>query len=404
MSAATFASVSPFLSLYLIELGETQESAIVWAGAISVAANVLQLVAVPMWGALADRYGRRIPLIANLLFFSTVEVLCGFAPNYATFLDTARQAGLANEIGKAGSIVGFARPDGIHEIDRDRPLRSILGFRGLTRQSQLKLAKFALDVIPNRRRFSYSDLSKAAGKLDQETPEEYCRRRFNDEIFEYVVDSTVRGWTGASGTKTSNLDFVFSLAMFIGARYLVLEEGMSSYAAALARGLDTRTGTSVSQVLERPDHVEVLFRDHQGRERSEGFDGCVIAVQAPEAARLRPQLDEELAAFLRSVRYTSMATAHAITSRRPELRSMYVQTPRSICPGLIGIYLQHNQDPRRAPDGRGVVSILSTTEFADELRGDGRRTGGGRRAGDPGARRRRRVVARPVLGPAGAVH
>src|SRR5947207_9674243 len=38
-----------------------------------------------VFGLLADRYGRRIPLIANVIFFSVVELLCGFAPNYTVF-------------------------------------------------------------------------------------------------------------------------------------------------------------------------------------------------------------------------------------------------------------------------------------------------------------------------------
>ncbi|MEO8217270.1 MAG: MFS transporter [Acidobacteriota bacterium] len=39
-----------------------------------------------LFGILADRFGRRIPLMANVIFFSLMELLCGFAPNYATFL------------------------------------------------------------------------------------------------------------------------------------------------------------------------------------------------------------------------------------------------------------------------------------------------------------------------------
>ena len=39
-----------------------------------------------IFGLLADRYGRRIPLIANVIFFSVIELLCGFAPNYGVFL------------------------------------------------------------------------------------------------------------------------------------------------------------------------------------------------------------------------------------------------------------------------------------------------------------------------------
>jgi SHS family lactate transporter-like MFS transporter len=39
-----------------------------------------------IFGLLADRYGRRLPLILDLVFFSVIEVLTGLAPNYATFL------------------------------------------------------------------------------------------------------------------------------------------------------------------------------------------------------------------------------------------------------------------------------------------------------------------------------
>ncbi|MBV9507747.1 MAG: MFS transporter [Acidobacteriia bacterium] len=39
-----------------------------------------------LFGLLADRYGRRLPLMLDLIFYSVVEVLSGLAPNYATFL------------------------------------------------------------------------------------------------------------------------------------------------------------------------------------------------------------------------------------------------------------------------------------------------------------------------------
>jgi SHS family lactate transporter-like MFS transporter len=39
-----------------------------------------------IFGLMADRYGRRLPLMIDLVFYSVVEVLSGFAPNYTTFL------------------------------------------------------------------------------------------------------------------------------------------------------------------------------------------------------------------------------------------------------------------------------------------------------------------------------
>jgi len=39
-----------------------------------------------IFGLLADRYGRRLPLMIDLLFYSAVEVLSGLAPSYGWFL------------------------------------------------------------------------------------------------------------------------------------------------------------------------------------------------------------------------------------------------------------------------------------------------------------------------------
>src|ERR1700722_17523282 len=39
-----------------------------------------------LFGLMADRYGRRLPLMLDLVFYSIVEVLSGLAPNFTTFL------------------------------------------------------------------------------------------------------------------------------------------------------------------------------------------------------------------------------------------------------------------------------------------------------------------------------
>ncbi len=39
-----------------------------------------------LFGLMADRYGRRLPLILDILFYSIIEVLSGLAPSYAVFL------------------------------------------------------------------------------------------------------------------------------------------------------------------------------------------------------------------------------------------------------------------------------------------------------------------------------
>ena len=39
-----------------------------------------------IFGLMADRYGRRLPLMIDLIFYSVVEVATGFSPNFTTFL------------------------------------------------------------------------------------------------------------------------------------------------------------------------------------------------------------------------------------------------------------------------------------------------------------------------------
>ena len=39
-----------------------------------------------IFGIMADRWGRRIPLMLNVIFYATVSVLSGMAPTYGTFI------------------------------------------------------------------------------------------------------------------------------------------------------------------------------------------------------------------------------------------------------------------------------------------------------------------------------
>jgi len=59
-----------------------------------------------IFGLLADRYGRRLPLIIDLIFFSIVEVLSGLAPNYTMFfaLRALFGIGMGGEWGVGASL------------------------------------------------------------------------------------------------------------------------------------------------------------------------------------------------------------------------------------------------------------------------------------------------------------
>jgi SHS family lactate transporter-like MFS transporter len=60
-----------------------------------------------IFGLIADRYGRRIPLMLDLIFYSAVEVLTGLAPTFASFLVLRALfgIGMGGEWGVGASLV-----------------------------------------------------------------------------------------------------------------------------------------------------------------------------------------------------------------------------------------------------------------------------------------------------------
>jgi SHS family lactate transporter-like MFS transporter len=76
-----------FILIFLIDTLAAKfgvsKGAIVWSISVTLATRPLGAL---ILGALADRFGRKIPLIACVLFFSVVSVLTPFAPNYHAFL------------------------------------------------------------------------------------------------------------------------------------------------------------------------------------------------------------------------------------------------------------------------------------------------------------------------------
>ncbi|MEP6550772.1 MAG: MFS transporter [Gemmatimonadales bacterium] len=67
-----------------------------------------------IFGLMADRYGRKLPLMIDLVFFSIVEVLSGFAPNYTVFLILRALfgIGMGGEWGVGASLAMEKAPKG----------------------------------------------------------------------------------------------------------------------------------------------------------------------------------------------------------------------------------------------------------------------------------------------------
>ncbi|MFN3651386.1 MAG: MFS transporter [Armatimonadota bacterium] len=114
--------VIPFLPLYLKQdLGVPEEQTRLWAGWVGGANFFMAALCAPLWGSLADRYGRKPMAIRALVGLAVAVGLMGFAQNvYQLFALRMLQGAFGGFVAAAIALVGTTVP-------RDR-LGGVLGF------------------------------------------------------------------------------------------------------------------------------------------------------------------------------------------------------------------------------------------------------------------------------------
>jgi DHA1 family multidrug resistance protein-like MFS transporter len=82
-----FGFILPFLPLYLREIGVSPDSAVVfWSGALVTSTGISLAIFSPIWGALADRHGRKVMVLRSLLVGGVIIALMGLVQNVGQFL------------------------------------------------------------------------------------------------------------------------------------------------------------------------------------------------------------------------------------------------------------------------------------------------------------------------------
>jgi SHS family lactate transporter-like MFS transporter len=94
------------LTYVLVQVGAEFHKSVAQMTMTITASLMMRPIGAVIFGLLADRYGRRLPLILDVLFYSAVEVLSGFAPTYRTFfiLRLLYGIGMGGEWGVGASL------------------------------------------------------------------------------------------------------------------------------------------------------------------------------------------------------------------------------------------------------------------------------------------------------------
>ncbi len=106
------AFVGPFLPLYVRELGITEESRVrFWAGLLAFAPSIMFVIFSPLWGWLADRYGRKLMLARAVFSGSMLLVLMGMVTNAYQLLALYFIQGMLTGMGSAAlALVSSVTP------------------------------------------------------------------------------------------------------------------------------------------------------------------------------------------------------------------------------------------------------------------------------------------------------
>jgi MFS transporter, DHA1 family, multidrug resistance protein len=95
----SFSILSPIMPLFLPELGVVSREAVdVWAGILASVTSFVAIFTAPVWGSMADRYGRKLMVLRSTLGISIFTLLMGVAGNPWHML--AFRAGM-------GALAGF---------------------------------------------------------------------------------------------------------------------------------------------------------------------------------------------------------------------------------------------------------------------------------------------------------
>jgi MFS family permease len=125
--------VMPFTPDYLKQLGVGENIVEFWSGIIISVASVCSMIMSPIWGAVGDRFGRRMMLLRSGLFLTLGYVIMALVTGpYGLLLDRMMIGALTGFVPMAIALVGVSTPQehvgwGLGIIQTAWPSGSIIG-------------------------------------------------------------------------------------------------------------------------------------------------------------------------------------------------------------------------------------------------------------------------------------
>jgi len=282
---------------------------------------------------------------------------------YREAIQTIKDVGLGDELRELPAIGAMPKHGEVIEFDYAKPIRTTLTTKALSPAAKLKAIKLAWMLLRNLGNLGYADYAKLEA-VDNESTLAYSRRSLSKELEEYATEPLVRGTWAADDGESSNALMLWSIRNMLVPTVFSLDSGMDALARRIANLVTVKLSHPVTNVTERDDSVEVSYATPDGSgERTESFDGAIIATTAKPALSIFPQMDENHRTLYETARYRGLVTVALGLNRQPTDRATYILVPRVEDADFIAVIADHIKAVGRAPAGKSMYTLLGSHEY-----------------------------------------
>lgn len=265
----------------------------------------------------------------------------------------------------ATDVIGVERDGRIHRIRASQP-SGALTTGLLSLRAKLSLVPVVLKVLRHRKQLNWENPVGAAG-LDYGDARRYADTTLrNAELRDHLLDPACRFLGLSDLSDISTVDFLL-LAKNMGKTDLFNSaDGIDTMVRLLTSEAKVETDATVSGVTESADGVTITWTGADGGDRRIDADACVLALPAPIAAKIFPQMGQERVAILNSIVYAPALNVYVGVETRPEEPAALILLPQKDFPDMACAILDHNKADGRAPDGMGLISTYWQKEWTVE--------------------------------------
>ncbi|MFJ8912933.1 protoporphyrinogen/coproporphyrinogen oxidase [Amycolatopsis sp. NPDC102389] len=180
------------------------------------------------------------------------------------------------------------------------------------------------------------------------------------DLLDYLLQPVVSGFFGWDPARSAAAPLL-ALLTAVGPppTWRAYREGMDTFARALAAKTDVSTGFRVDQVVDDGSSARILSGTREITARA-----VVLAVPAPVAARLYPRHGSD---FLDACSFTPVVKAHLLLDRPLGGPDYALVVPTAENGTVSTVIFDHLKHPGRAPEGRGLVTLMAHPAVVPEL-------------------------------------